>query len=338
MNVILASVGRRNYLVRFFREALGPEGRVIGLDASTTAPALRECHRSHVVPPVSDRSYIDRLVRIAEHESVTMIFSLNDVEIGVLVENRDYIEATSGATVYAPGPTAWAICSDKFQTWHFAVKHGLRSPSTYLGLADTSAAITNGQLAFPLIVKPRFGSASNAIHLVETMEDLVPAFNDCAKWGGAGHETDSQLTASAIAQELVDGKEYGLDVLFSRQGQVLGYAAREKLAMRAGETDKAISVAPDMFEPFARELGSHLDHRGNLDCDILERDGDLYLLEINPRFGGGYPFTHLAGANHVAMLINDYVGTAPSPYGYEPGLTFAKYDMLVDVTPPRGDS
>ena len=78
----------------------------------------------------------------------------------------------------------------------------------------------------------------------------------------------------------------------------------------------------------------NLPHRGNMDCDFLERDGRMFLLEMNPRFGGGYPFTHMAGANHVGMLIDEHRGQPIRPYGYDIGRAFSKYDSLVEVENP----
>jgi len=101
--------------------------------------------------------------------------------------------------------------------------------------------------------------------------------------------------------------------------------------MRAGETDKAVTVSPDKFQDIVTMISNTLPHRGNLDCDFLELDGRLYLLEFNPRFGGGYPFTHMCGSNHVQMLVDDYHGKVLKEYGYSVGKGFAKCDTLVEV-------
>ena len=82
--------------------------------------------------------------------------------------------------------------------------------------------------------------------------------------------------------------------------------------MRSGETDKAVTVAKDRFEGIVDKMIKSLRVRGNLDCDFLEQDDKIYLLEMNPRFGGGYPFTHEAGANHVQRLI-DFSNQQTSP-------------------------
>jgi carbamoyl-phosphate synthase large subunit len=120
-------------------------------------------------------------------------------------------------------------------------------------------------------------------------------------------------------------------MLYGKNENFIGFAAKKKLAMRAGETDKAITVAPASFEGIVAKIARALLHRGNLDCDFLERDGKFYLLEFNPRFGGGYPFTHLAGANHIQMLIDDYQERPLTPYSYQVGKAFAKCDTLVEV-------
>jgi len=123
--------------------------------------------------------------------------------------------------------------------------------------------------------------------------------------------------------------------LYGKNQEYIGYTAKRKLAMRAGETDKAVSVDPTPFDEVIKKIATALPHRGNLDCDFLESDGRLYLLELNPRFGGGYPFTHLAGANHIQMLLDDYQGKPLDSYGYQVNKVFAKYDVLVEVPTPH---
>jgi carbamoyl-phosphate synthase large subunit len=100
--------------------------------------------------------------------------------------------------------------------------------------------------------------------------------------------------------------------------------------MRAGETDKAITVEANRFTEFARIVGERLKHVGNLDCDFLEKDGQLYLLELNPRFGGGYPFSHEAGANLVKALLLSLSGRSNEiVITYEINRVFAKCDTIV---------
>ena len=115
------------------------------------------------------------------------------------------------------------------------------------------------------------------------------------------------------------------------ESEYQGFTVKRKLSMRSGETDKAVTVAKDRFEGIVDKMIKSLRVRGNLDCDFLEQDDKIYLLEMNPRFGGGYPFTHEAGANHVQRLI-DFSNQQTSPkYEYKEDVAFAKCDRLVSV-------
>ena len=112
------------------------------------------------------------------------------------------------------------------------------------------------------------------------------------------------LEQSVLIQEHINGTEYGLDILNDFSGRTVQVYAKEKLAMRAGETDKSVLRNEPELEEIGSLVGESLGHIGNVDCDIFEKDGKYYLLEINPRFGGGYPFSHMSGANYPAAICS----------------------------------
>ena len=330
MNILLSCAGRRHYLAEYFRTE--NRARVIGSDMSPTAPALYACDSWHLAPAVESPCYLDDLKASIIREGIHMVFSLNDLESKTLVENRTHIERETGATVYVPAPDTLSVCADKWHSYLFACEVGVNAPATFLSSDAALRSIELGQVDFPLIVKPRWGSASIGLFYVNGADELPSAFSSCC-----AAVANSSLAAfgedqTVVIQEVVSGPEYGVDILYNKDERLVGFAAKKKLAMRAGETDKAITVPPRLFEPVIERMAPALRHRGNLDCDFLERDGELYLLEMNPRFSGGYPFTHLAGANHVRMLLDDFEGRELTPYRYAVGRAFAKCDRLVDVS------
>lgn len=331
MNVLLSCVGRRHYLAGFFAEALSGAGKVVGTDMDPTAPALAACDVRGVVPPVTAPDYLDRLMDVVRAEEIDMIFSLNDLELELLSRNRDAIEAQTGATVYVAPEQTTTLCADKWRTFEFAEQHGIPTPATFLDATEVQRAVAFGRAAFPMIVKPRWGSASIGLVRVEAPHELEAAIETCTAAISRSALAVYGVQQAVIIQELILGAEYGVDVLYSRDETFIGFAAKRKLTMRAGETDKAITVSPDPFRQSVERIASKLPHRGNLDCDFLELDGQLLLLEMNPRFGGGYPFTHMAGANHVSMLLADFGGVPLPAYDYGVGRTFAKYDRLTEM-------
>lgn len=330
MNILLTCVGRRHYLVDYFRSAISRKGRVIGTDMDLSAPALQICDVRYQVPGVFEENYLDCLKKIIVEEKVDMVFSLNDLEIGLLAKNRGDIEKETGATLYTPDLNVYSICADKWKTYQFAEENGIKAPKTFLYIDDAMCAIEENIIKFPLIIKPRWGSGSIGIFIAKNTEELRGCFVDCLKSVSKSGLSHLGSENSVIIQEFIDGNEYGLDLLYNKKEKLIGFAAKRKLAMRAGETDKAISVDPSPFADLIKKISNSLPHRGNLDCDFLEKDGEYYLLELNPRFGGGYPFTHLSGANHVQMLIDDYQNKKLDMYSYTVGKGFSKYDNLVE--------
>lgn len=103
--------------------------------------------------------------------------------------------------------------------------------------------------------------------------------------------------------------------------------------MRAGETDKAMSVIDPEFEVLGKKISENLKHIGNLDCDVFKSKDNLYVLELNPRFGGGYPFSHEAGINTAAIYIEWLLGRRDISRfnNYKEGLLFSKCDRMLRI-------
>src|SRR5690606_30837564 len=129
------------------------------------------------------------------------------------------------------------------------------------------------------------------------------------------------------------GDEYGIDILNNFEGSHYGSFIRKKMGMRSGETDKAISVINKDFSNIARIIAENTKHIGNMDCDFFVRNGEVYYLEMNPRFGGGYPFSHEAGINTPAIYISWLNGDSSiEKYNnFKEGLMFSKCDRLMPI-------
>src|SRR5580658_5119093 len=84
MNILLTCAGRRNYLVQYFKQALGKRGQVLACDSSTSAPALAEADQRFIVPPMDQDDYFDVLVSICRAQRVRLLLSVNDLELGGL--------------------------------------------------------------------------------------------------------------------------------------------------------------------------------------------------------------------------------------------------------------
>jgi carbamoyl-phosphate synthase large subunit len=335
LNILFTCAGRRNYLINYFKEALGDMGLVIAADAQLNAPALVDADRAELVPDIYDQAYIPTLIRLVKQHRINAIISLNDLELPILAENKGLL-SEAGARVIVSDSQVINIAFDKWATARFITSIGLNSPKTYLELEEAKKALTKGELSFPLVLKPRFGSASIGIEFPESLEELELAYTlqmlklqkSILKEASSG-----DMEHALIIQEKLGGQEYGMDVLNDFNGHYVGSFARLKLAMRSGETDKALSVIDPRFEAAGKVLGEKLGHIGSMDCDLF-LDGDkVYVLELNPRFGGGYPFSHESGANIAGLYVHWLSGKKGTEdfNSYKAGLSFSKCDRLIRV-------
>lgn len=302
-------------------------------DADENAPTVQEADRAFLVPTVDRDDYTDFLFDVCRREGVDLVVPLNDFELPVLAAARHRFEQ-AGITVVVSSSEVISTCFDKWKTIRFAAAQGIRTPRTFLTLAEAVGAIRSGELAFPLVVKPRWGTASLGIDYVEDERELHLAYELGAKrlWRTVlARASSDDIEHSLLIQQRLVGGEYGLDVVNDLRGRHVCAWVKRKLGMRAGETDRAVTAVHEGVEALGTAVGRALGHIANLDCDVFVMDGLCYLLEMNPRFGGGYPFSHMAGANLPAALIAWATNGEVSAdwLTLTPGVTGAKCDRVV---------
>ena len=334
MNILFTCAGRRTYLLKYFKENLSEGDKIVATDMQLSAPALQVADVKIQVPAVYDPKYIDITLNICKEQKIDALISLNDLELPILAENKKRFEEI-GVRVIVSDPEVIDIAFDKYKTAQWVKSIGLNAPKTYVTLASAKEALAKGEIAFPLFMKPRWGSGSIGLETIEDMEELEEVYQQLFK------KIKKTILATAsvgdeyiMIQEKLTGKEFGLDVMNDLEGNNVGVSVKQKLAMRAGETDKAITVdIPEVYE-MGRKIGENLRHIGNLDVDIMQRaNGDYCVLELNPRFGGGYPFSYEAGVNMPKAIIQWVKGEKVDAGILKPeiGRMFAKNDYLVSV-------
>jgi len=339
MNVMLTCAGRRNYLVRFFQDALRDRGQVFAVDSSIDAPALQEADRAFIVPNVAQSDYFDTLLKICLKHEVGLLISLNDLELPLLSRQRERFLAVDCIPVVS-SPEVVDICFDKWETYRFLTRCGIDTPKTFRALEDALEAIANEEIAFPLVVKPRWGSASISIEFPDDVEELELTYRLVRKRLNKTILADvSASDWSVIIQEKLPGQEYGLDVINDLSGNYINTFVKQKRSMRAGETDRAITVDNEPLVDLGSRLARSLGHIGNLDCDVFVCGDRHCVLEMNPRFGGGYPFSHAAGADLPAALVAWADGLKPNPdwLSVRPNVQSSKYDSIVRIADLRKD-
>ncbi|MDN5307377.1 MAG: carbamoyl-phosphate synthase large subunit [Eubacteriaceae bacterium] len=309
MNILLTSVGRRTYMINYFKEALQGKGLVHAANSVETY-AMKLADKSVLSPLIYDGNYIDFLLDYCLKNNIKAVISLFDIDLPVLSKNKQ-IFVENDITVIVSDFNFIQICNDKWLTYGFLIKNGFYAPVSFLSVNDALRAIENKVINFPLIVKPRWGMGSIGIYEADNKEELSVLYQKTLKSiknSYLKYESNHELDKSIIIQEKLFGDEYGLDIFNNLNGELLTCVPKKKLAMRAGETDSAEIIENKKLFGIGEKLSRLSKHIGNLDVDCFLVDNEFYILEMNCRFGGQYPFSHLAGVNFPQALIKMLMG------------------------------
>ncbi|TFE01710.1 ATP-grasp domain-containing protein [Jeotgalibacillus salarius] len=315
MNILLTSAGRRGYLVSYFKEVLAGSGEVHVTNSEKNAPSFHYADQTAVSPLIHDPDYISFLLNYCREHQIHAIIPLFDIDLPVLASQKKLFEQ-SGVQVVVSDPETIFRCNDKWETFLFLKKIGVRTPRTLLSIEETLEEIHLGTMKFPVIIKPRFGMGSIGIYEAENEEELSVFFNKIKKDIQKSYlkfESGQDSSRAIIIQEKMNGDEYGLDVMNDLDGNYQNTVVKKKYAMRSGETDCAEIVNSSELKELGRWISDHMRHIGNLDVDVFSDGQSAYVLEMNARFGGGYPFTHISGVNLPFAICQWLQGNKADP-------------------------
>lgn len=317
-NILFCSAGRRVRLLLNARETFNNRGgKVMATDLLATAPALAVAEKSFTVPRVTDPGYIDALINICRDNNVGAITTLIDPEITILSANADRFREL-GILPLLPGEDSAKYCFDKYELYKYATKKGIPMPLTFHDLDEFKAALARGEISLPVFMKPVKGSGSVGAHRVDAMEHVE---ND---WRSGDYDY--------IIQEYMDGGDCDADVYVDTiSHRAVAAFSKRKIETRIGGASKTISFKDPKLFDFITKICSCFKFSGPLDIDFFVRDGEYYLSEINPRFGGAYLHAYGAGVNFFDMIINNINGIEnPEQFGnYNEDLLMLMYDDVV---------
>ena len=236
----------------------------------------------------NDRDVLEKLHETVVEKKIDMIIPFVDKAIGVAARYRDKY-----GDVWVPVGSVESVEAmfDKVTAAARFKELGLPIPATY----------TPTDYRFPLIAKPRCGSASAGI-LVINNEDEMERFLPSA---------DRYLLQEYIA----DRDEITVDCYISMKGEPIAVVPRRRLEVTGGEVTRTITIdAPEIVE-LSKKAISGLDLRGAATIQFIidKTDGRIMLMEVNPRLGGGVVCSMHAGANIPEYILTDFNGGQLTP-------------------------
>lgn len=289
MNILITSAGTRNKVVQYFKKEFEGIGKVIATDMSDLAPAIYEADGYHLVPRITDPTYIDKILEICKKEKIDCLFALIDPELSLIAKNKDrFLEI--GVTPLISNYDAVELAFDKYEMYKYLSSNGFKCAKSYIDKSEFYKDLDAGIINFPVFVKPYKGSASININIVSSKEEIDTLFD---------------VYDDLLIQEFLDGQEIGADVYIDPiSKKVVSIFTKEKIKMRAGETDKARSFKDKKLFDLIIELVEKIGYEYMIDMDIFKINNEYYISEINPRFGGGYPHAYECGVNFPKLIVN----------------------------------
>ncbi len=315
-NILITSAGKRVALTRYFKEALVkffPEAKVYTTDMNPEmAPAGYVSDGCFKVPKVTDSKYSELLLQICEENEVGMVIATIDTELLLLAELKE-VAAKKNIHVMVSNKPFITMCRDKRNTGEFFEKHGVRVPKE----------VDKYNPTFPLFAKPYDGSLSTNLHYIKKADELTQEILD-----------DEKL----LFMEYIDNKvykEYTVDIYYGKDNKVKCIVPRERIEIRAGEINKGRTAKNEIVD-FIKEKFDYIE--GCVGCICMQlffhpETHDMVGIEINPRFGGGYPLSYMCGGNFPELLIREYFLDQQVGYfdNWKDGMLMLRYDDAIYV-------
>lgn len=316
-NILISSSGRRGALVGLCRRALdeaGLAGRVLAADMTSASAAYQLCDEGFYATRFDDPAFIPEMLKICEQQNIGLVIPTHDRELMLYARAVDQFQAI-GTRVNIPSPEVVTIGSDKEACHKWMTEHNLLVPRQATP-DEVLAAPSDWPL--PLLIKPRYGSSSIGVHTVDDLDRL------------------RLLTANQpyLVQTLAKGQEYTVDLFIDQTGVCRCAVPRVRLETRAGEISKGVTDRNEAVIALAKQVCDTLPGaQGVMNLQVFydTDSGRCEIIELNTRFGGGYPLTHEAGANYIGYLIEEARGQTCSAKleDWQDGLMMLRYDAAV---------
>lgn len=312
-NILILSAGRRVELINCFRKAaekLNIQTKIIAVDCMNDAPALFFADKKYKIPRIGDSEYISSIIDICNHEKIDLIVPTIDTELLILSQEKDTIEKKTSAKVLISSENVIKICRDKINTQKFFEENGFGVPKQI-----QTEDIKNGNIQFPIFIKPLDGSSSINTFKVNNFNELN-FFNEYIE--------------KPIIQEYMTGEEYTVDCFLDFAGNIITIVPRRRIATRSGEISKGRIVKDREIINDITKLLKKINPVGQITIQCMKTLEGIKYIEINPRFGGGAPMSIKAGADsceNLYRLLNNEI--LHYNEDYRDNIIFCRFDDAI---------
>ncbi|WP_159882489.1 ATP-grasp domain-containing protein [Paenibacillus puerhi] len=317
INVLILSAGRRVELVQCFQRAakrLEIKSNIVAADCSDTAPALYFADKTCILPRIDEPNYVDSIIEACSIEKISLVVPTIDTDLLLLAENKKNIEEKTNAKILISDEKVIEICRDKTRTQKFLEANNFGVPKMY-----TDEEIENGDLKFPLFIKPKSGSSSINTFKVNNKDEL---------------NIYKGIVNNAIIQDFMEGEEFTIDVFSDFDGNIISIVPRLRIATRSGEISKGKIIRDREIIDDVIKLIDLLKPIGHVTVQLMKTNRGIEYIEINPRFGGGAPMSIMSGADSCEYLFLLLMGEKLEyNENFKDNLIFLRFDSSICIDP-----
>ncbi|SDK91082.1 ATP-grasp domain-containing protein [Aliiruegeria lutimaris] len=315
LRVLFCSAGRRAGLVERFRAAaerldVGLEILACDMIPEQSAACLL-ADKSFRVPRCNDAGYPDSVLSIVREHGVDLVVPTIDPELLPLSRAAEDFAAL-GARLHVSPESVIEVVRDKLRTSEVLAAAGVPVPDS----ADHAALLANPEaLGWPVFAKPGGGSSSRGLQVFQRIEEVPERFPE-----------------PMVFQKLLQGDEYTVNMFVDASGALRTVVPHMRVQVRAGEVEKGRTVRRDDLHQIAEGIVRALPELRGVACFQVLDDPALgpRVIEINARFGGGYPLADEAGATFAQWLLEEVSGRICGAHDdWRPGVWMVRYDSAV---------
>ncbi len=310
-NILISSGGRRVSLVRAFKTELKkvyPESKVFVVDATPQLSAAAQiADGTFEICKIQDKNYTKRLLEICVENDVKLVIPTLDTELSVLSKEIKTFKE-KGIALLVSDEAFIEISENKVKTQNFFEKIGINVAKLY----------SNSDYKLPLYIKPINGSSSIDNYIIKAESDFAKKHFLNKKY----------VFFEYLDHNLYD--EYTCDLFYNKEGVLKSAIPRKRIEVRGGEVSKGLTVKNEVHQLIIDKLKFLEGVRGCITVQFFKHktENDIRGIEVNPRFGGGFPLSYLAGGNFPKWIVKEYlVGEQVDEFNdWEEHLLMLRYD------------
>ena len=305
---------------------------IVGADMNAFSLGLSKVDIPYLLPPASDREYIDDVLTVCARHGIRAVFPGSEPELKVMSEDRGRFKDAGIFLPINPKPVI-ELCMDKFRTFEWLKSNRFEVPRTVHVRSEEDLETVD---FFPAVLKPMIGGGGSA-NLFLAQDDKELRFLGRSLFVNIG---------PYIVQEYVGtvDSEYTVGVLSDMDGRLINSIAIRRMIMsglsnrirvknRTGKAELGSTLAissgvsqgdigkfPEITEQ-CEKISQALGATGAINIQCRFADDKVYVFEINPRFSGTTSLRAMVGYNEPDLLIRMHVlGEEVSPrFEYQSG-------------------